>query len=152
MNRRFRVLLGKLLLVIGALLIFSYASALLYNLVNPYQSSSIEFIPMLQTITIIFLGFVVVYAGASNCGRYQEETLHVIKNGDFIHSARVWNTDVENGLLLTICGKLVSIQQHSDETAHVGYRYATAQQPTCRECCEREGRRIMDSAKHHDYG
>ena len=103
------------------------------------------------SIGFYFLGLTVTCSGMIILRRFRKVQLFLTKGGEPIHSAEVWKKGTESGMYLTSCGRVVSINQSSEGTAHVGYKLATAQRTTCRDCSLREGRAIIRSASRKEY-
>ena len=80
--------------------------------------------------------------------RFRKTKPFLAKDGEPIHSGKNWKKQSESGLFLTSCGRVVSINQESRATAHVGYRLVTAERATCKECNIREGKAVMDRVAH----
>jgi hypothetical protein len=98
---------------------------------------------------IFLLGIVVSYAGISVIKTKQKETLFLAKDGGPIHSCKRWTRNSEQGLYLTSCGLVVSTNQESVATAHVGYRIIPAKHATHRDCVEKNGRLILEAFTKH---
>jgi len=145
-------LLGRTLICIGVLICLIPVSAVIIEFVNFngafFQLSS----NVRNLIGFIFPGFIVASVGVIVLRGFGKAGIFVTKGGEFIHSAKVWKKGTESGLYLTSCGLVVSINQASEGTAHVGYRIATARGATCRDCRSRDGRIILDSAVRRETG
>jgi hypothetical protein len=109
-------------------------------------------IPQLSDILMLcgltLLGFIVIYSGVIIYRMFREMRPFLAKGGEPIHSASVWKKGIESGLFLTSCERVVSINQASRATAHVGYRLVPAERATCSECNLREGKAILDRVAH----
>ena len=91
-------------------------------------------------------------AGMSILRGFGKTRIFITKGGESIHLATVWKKGTESGLYLTSCGKVVSINQVSIGTAHVGYRIVTTKDTTCRDCSLREGKLVLDSVAKRREG
>ena len=142
-------LIGKLLLFIGMII-------LLFPISVPYSwivwSGFPPAIPNPSTPLIIaaflLLGFIIAFIGATIQTRFREKNLFLTKFGETIHSGNIWKKKSEWGLFLTSCERVVSINQESKETAHVGYRIIKANRATCSDCIRREVKAILDRVTH----
>ncbi|MGY5881519.1 MAG: hypothetical protein RTV31_14805 [Candidatus Thorarchaeota archaeon] len=103
-------------------------------------------IPILAGFGI--LGLVMAYSGLIINRRFAVIGPFLTKDGESIHSGKVWTKSSESGLFLTSCRRMVSTNQTSRETAHIGYRVVTASHATCNDCNLREGGAIMDTVRH----
>jgi len=103
-------------------------------------------IPILAVFGI--LGLILAYSGAIIHRRFAVIGPFLTKDGELIHSGKAWTKGTESGLFLTSCGRVVSINQTSRETAHIGYRVVTASYVTCNDCNLKEGGAIMDTVRH----
>ncbi len=108
-----------------------------------------EIIPIL--IGLVVIGFGLAYSGDNVHRKGSAVQQHLTKAGEPIHSAKTWGKEVEPGLYLTSCGQVVSINQESKETAHVGYHIAVAKRATCRDCFLKQGKALIESASRHEY-
>ena len=123
-------LIGRFLVYIGIIILLLPFISLFSNI--------------LTFFTYLFFGFIMVFSGATIQRRFREIKPFLTKFGEPIHSARIWNKGSESGLYLTSCERVVSINQESKATAHVGYRIAVAKRATCRDCILSEVKPIMD--------
>jgi len=103
-------------------------------------------IPILAAFGI--LGLIMICSGLIINRRFLVIGPFLTKDGEPIHSGKIWMKGTESGLFLTSCGCVVSINQTSRETAHTGYRVVTASHVTCNDCSLREGGAIMDTVRH----
>ena len=130
MNEYLYRLIGRLLVYIGIIILL------------------LPFIALYSTILIfsscLLFGFIITFSGATILSKFRETKPFLTKSGEMIHSGRVWNKGSESGLYLTSCERVVSINQESEETAHVGYRLVAAKRATCRDCILSEVKTIMD--------
>lgn len=113
---------------------------------HPYNPPQMYMEPIGYAVNtgIFLIGIVVAYSGLFILRTYAVTTPFLTKDGEPIHSAKQWSRGSEPGLFLTSCGLVVSINQESAETAHVGYRIIKSTGATHRECVEREGKEILD--------
>ena len=99
---------------------------------------------------LLFLyGIAVLYSGLHLLKKSTIANPFVTKDGGPIHSAKPWKRDSESGLFLTSCGLIVSINQESKATAHVGYRLVSSKHATHRACVEQEGRLVLEGFSKH---
>ena len=112
-------------------------------------------IPDPSNILIIALfllfGFIIAFYGATIQSKFREIRPFLTRDGEPIHSGKIWKKESESGLFLTSCECVVSINQESRETANVGYRIVSAKRATCSDCIRREGRAILDRAYRRSY-
>ncbi len=148
MKERHYHLLSRVLIYIGVIVCLIPVSALIIEIVT---FNGAFFRPSSNTLNLIGLilpGLIMTYAGMSIQRGFRKARIFLTKGGESIHLAEVWKKGTELGLYLTSCGKVVSINQVSKGTAHVGYRIVTTKDTTCRDCSLREGRAILDRAAH----
>ena len=144
-------LIGKGLAIIGTLvfLFFSYGAYVVLSYNGEYD-------PLPQDVALMpffaFLGLSMIAMGVFLLRRYEKLVPLLTKGGDLIHSGEIWNRGSESGLYLTLCGRVVSINQESSSTAHVGYKVAFEGQVTCRDCAIIEGRVVLESQAHGRKG
>jgi hypothetical protein len=74
---------------------------------------------------------------------------YLTKPDEPIHFGKPWRSESEPGLFLTSCELVVSINDASEETTHIGYRLIAAKHATCSDCIKREGRDILESVQYH---
>jgi hypothetical protein len=145
-------LLGKALAVIGALILFFPIFILIYW----FGENPGGYIPQLFDFAILagfaILGIITAYSGLKIYGRFRETGPFLAKDGEPIHSGKIWKKGTESGLFLTSCGRVVSTNQESRETGHVGYRIVPAKQATCSDCTLSEGKAVLDSVAHSRDG
>ncbi len=144
-------LIGKGLVISGmAILLFSIP-ALGYSIILPFWIFG-EYGPsiadILHFIVFFLIGIIVTYSGVNILRRFEEKTLFLTREGESIHSGEIWKKGSESGLFLTSCGRVVSINQESKDTAHVGYRIVAAEHATCRDCSMNEGKAVLDGVRH----
>lgn len=140
-------IMGKVLAFIGMITFLFSISGLTY-----WVGQTDAIFTNLSTILILtgitLLGFTVACSGVIIYNRFREMKPHLSKGGEPIHSGEIWKKGTESGLFLTTCGLVVSINQESRETAHVGYRITSTQRTTCSDCVLREGRVILDAVSY----
>jgi len=146
-------LLGKALGVIGAFIVFSPIFLLIYWFgFLPSSGYSSGYIPQLFEVVMlawfVILGIIIAYSGMIINKRFPNIEPFLTKDGAPIHSGWVWKKGSESGLFLTSCGIVLSINQESRATAHVGYRIVGAKRATCSDCILEEGRIILDAQAH----
>ena len=143
MKKRLLRLIGKGLAIIGIpiFLFFSWGVYSVLSYTGEYGPlpSEVVWIP-----AFALLGFSMIGIGVEILRRFEEGGPFLTKDGEPIHSGSVWKKGTESGLFLTLCGRVVSINQESQATAHVGYGIASAESTTCRECAMREGKAILE--------
>ena len=154
MYERFLRLIGKTVAFIGMILIlFPVGFFILYigEANHPFNPPSIYIAPMgfLVMIILISFGFILTSTGMYIYKSFPILIPFLTKDGEPIHSAKSWKKGSESGLFLTSCGLIVSINQESEETAHVGYRVISTKQATHRECVEMEGKVGLDGFSKH---
>ncbi|MHA1943886.1 MAG: hypothetical protein ACW96M_05760 [Candidatus Thorarchaeota archaeon] len=148
MKIRLLRLIGKGLIIIGIplLLLMSYGLYFAFTYsgeYGPLPPSYYSDIAALPVFILLDIGMIII--GMILLKRYQEERLLFIKDGEPIHSGKPWNQGSESGLYMTSCGLVLSINQESRATAHVGYKIVPANRATHKECVQNEGRAILDS-------
>lgn len=82
--------------------------------------------------------------------RFRNTKPYLTKDGESIHSGKPWKKQSESGLFLISCGRVVSINQESKATAHVGYKIVPAKRATCKDCNIRQGKAVLDRVRHGD--
>jgi len=141
-------LIGWVLVFIGMTILLFPLAIISYWIGNPGDMIN----PQPSEIFILtgfpLLGFIVIYSGVIIYRRFRETRPFLAKGGEPIHSAIVWKKGTESGLFLTSCERVVSINQASRATAHIGYRLVPAERATCSDCNLREGRAILDKIAH----
>ena len=120
-----------------------------FSFINPFRFPSPYTDPR-ATIVLGFLplGITLTCIGVLIRRRFGGGILFLIKDGEPIHSGKPWYEGFESGLFLTSCGFVLSINQESEATAHVGYRIVSANRATHKECVQNEGRAILESVSH----
>ena len=157
MYGRFYHLIGKTLAFIGIILVlFSlFSGILLYADANSPWNPPSMFISqqgILVMIGVFSFGLVLTSAGLFINKRYRKVTPYFVKNGGPIHSGETWTKSSESGVFLTSCGIVLSINQESNATSHIGYKIVTVERTTCRDCALREGRDILESVRYSRDG
>jgi len=146
MREKLYRLFGKVVAVIGAI-IFFFNILLIIHLLGLNQGEYLpqfsDLIPSFLVVTALGLSLVCIGAAISN--QFIETKPMVAKDGGPIHSAKTWKQDSELGLFLTSCETVVSINQESGATAHVGYHLVSAKRATCSDCVRREGKAILNT-------
>ncbi|MFX1330428.1 MAG: hypothetical protein ACFE9W_02635 [Promethearchaeota archaeon] len=98
----------------------------------------------IQGLMALFLaGITITYCGARILGSVEERIPFFTKAGESIHSGKSLKRKSESGLYATSCGLVISTNQDSRETAHVGYMIVYANQATCRDCIVVDGKMAM---------
>ncbi len=142
---------GHLFELIGKGLVISGVGILLFSIpiigFSIYFRSSGEVGPTMADIIslmgLFLVGITITCSGVRILGSIEERIPFFTKVGKPIHSGRTWKRGSESGLYATSCGLVVSTNQESRETAHVGYRIVYANQSTCRDCIAIEGKIAM---------
>ena len=145
MEKRDARFIGKVLVFLGLIFFLIPIPAFVYWIGNPYDAFVPQFSDILILGGLIFLGVIIASGGVKIILRFEEVQPFLTRGGEYVHSAEIWKKVNESGLYLTSCGRVVSINQTSKATAHVGYRLATAERATCRDCNLRDGSAIMDA-------
>ncbi|TFG29105.1 hypothetical protein EU528_10195 [Candidatus Thorarchaeota archaeon] len=96
-------------------------------------------------LEIGILGLIMVGSGLIINRKFRERESFLTKGGGPIHSARIWKKGNEQGLYLTTCEIIVSINQESKATGNVGYSIVPAKHVTCSECNIKTGKAILDA-------
>ncbi len=122
-----------------------YTLIITFSFISPFRFPS----PLTDPRAIIVfqflpLGIILTSVGVIIRRRYREGIVYLIKDGESIHSGYPWYKGTEPGLYLTSCGLLVSINQESIDTAHVGYKIVSTNRATHKECVQNEGKAIID--------
>ncbi len=146
MHERFYRLIGKILAIIGMILVLFPVLVISYAN-NPLNTPSmiISHQGTLGFIGLIWFGLILTFSGLQIYKRYRKSMLFFIKDGGPIHSGDPWKKSSESGLFLTSCGFVLSINQESNATSHIGYKIVTADRTSCKDCALREGRVIIQS-------
>jgi hypothetical protein len=142
MMKRLLRLLGKGLAIIGTpvFLIFGYGVFAIFSYNGEYGplAPEVKFVPL-----IALSGFYMVVVGVYLLMRFEEPVPLLTMDGVHFHTGEIWKKGTESGLYLTSCGLVVSINQESSATAHVGYVVVSEGQLTCRDCATSEGKIAM---------
>jgi hypothetical protein len=140
---------GSLLTLVGLTML------LIYTLIIVFSFLTLLRIPSLYTnpgVTIVqaFLpiGIILTCSGMLIRRRFRGHILFLIKDGEPVHSGHPWYDGFESGLFLTSCGLVVSINQESSDTVHVGYKLVSANRATHKECVQNEGRAILEGVSY----
>lgn len=149
MKRYLYRVVGKILMLIGIVLFLFPISVFNYWIEHPEGI----ILPSLSEIIIQSLypvfGFFLFYSGYLINIRFREKPLYLIDRKGIIHSAFEWKKGNETGLYCTLCERIASVNQTSQETAYAGYKIAIAKTATCRECCRRKGGVILEAMAHN---
>ena len=138
---------GSLLVYIGVIMVLTHTIIVMFLYRNPITFSRLFFTPYGFIIRgFLPLGLILTCSGVIIRNRFSEGNSFLTKDGEPIHLAKPWYQGPESGLFLTSCGLVLSINQESRETAHVGYRIVPAQHATHRDCAVKEGTVVLDSA------
>ena len=143
MKRRLFRPIAKGLVIIGIpiFLFLSYAVFRVVTYTGEYGPLPFDVVLLpvflLLDISIISIGVIILR-------RYQERLPFLSRDGEPIHSGISWKKGSERGLFLTSCGLVVSINQESRATAHVGYKIVAAKRATHRDCILKEGGEVLD--------
>jgi hypothetical protein len=98
---------------------------------------------ILSLMGSFLFGIAITYSGVRILGSIEERIPFFTKVGEPIHSGETWARGSESGLYATSCGLVVSTNQESRDTAHIGYRIVCANQATCGDCIAIEGKIAM---------
>ena len=134
---------GTALTVVGLTVILTYTVFVVLLFRRPMEL--LRLISPNQAFIILSLGLILTYSGVIIRRRYSDDIRFLTKDGEIIHSVRPWYKGSESGLYLTSCGLVVSINQESKSTEHVGYIGVSVKQATHGECVVNEGRLILES-------
>ena len=144
MKKRLLRLLGKGIAILGipVFVLSSYGvyAALSYTGVYGPLPQEVAYV-----LLIALLGLIMIAGGTFLLKRNEEPALLLSKGGEPIHFGEIWKKGTELGLFLTLCGRVVSINQQSSATAHTGYRIASAKGATCKDCMISMGRHIIET-------
>jgi hypothetical protein len=117
--------------------------------IDPLRFLRLYFDPLNYVILAFLpLGFILMCIGEIIRIKFREWGLFLIKDGGPIHSGKPWYEGSESGLFLTSCGLVVSINEESEATAHVGYRIIQTKHATHRDCVVNEGSEVLDKYAH----
>ena len=140
---------GILLVYIGVIMLLTHTIIVMFLYRNPITFSRLFFTPFGFIIRgFLPLGLILTCSGVIIRNRFSEGNSFLTKDGEPIHLAKPWYQGPESGLFLTFCGLVVSINQESRATAHVGYKIVSANNATHKECIQNEGRAILESVTH----
>ena len=148
MNKNHYRFIGKVLAIIGMIILFLFPIVILMNWTYPGGSIVPQPSDILILAGFMLFGFILTSSGMIIHRRFKGMQPFLAKGGEPIHSVTVWKKGSESGLFLTSCERVVSINQDSRATAHVGYRLVPAKRATCSECTLREGKAALDSFAH----
>ena len=153
MKERVYRFIGKVVAIIGAILALLPVVFVMHwfaDANDPYNPPSIYIAPQgfLVMIVVFSLGIIVTYSGLLILKTYRIAELFLVKDGGPIHSGKKWIKASESGLYVTSCGLVVSIDQESEATAHMGYKIITAKRATHRGCIKKEGKAVLDNVAH----
>jgi hypothetical protein len=142
---------GSMFAFFGAMLFLFPIFVFIFWIVPPFGVFILQISDIPVLLGYLLLGFIMLYAGVKIHTRFKRVQPFVTKGGGPIHIAEVWKKGNELGLYLTMCGKVVSINQSSGRTAHVEYRLVTTADIICSDCSIKQGTAILDSvAKRGD--
>ncbi|MFW9913932.1 MAG: hypothetical protein ACFFEU_15740 [Candidatus Thorarchaeota archaeon] len=144
MNHHLRRLVGKCIVISGVFILVFSIPIVGFSIFFRYSGEVGPTTSDLISLAGLFLvGITITYCGVRILGSVEERIPFFTKSGERIHSGKTWKRGSEAGLYATSCGLVISTNQESRETAHIGYRIVYANQATCRECIEIEGRMAM---------
>ncbi|MFW9977810.1 MAG: hypothetical protein ACFFEJ_07015 [Candidatus Thorarchaeota archaeon] len=147
-NRAF----GTSLVYLGIILLFvfllspGYWNIQYYTWTPPYRYD-LHILPYL-----LLLAISVIVGGIFVRRKFPPRKLYVTSTGKQIHVARIWERTHEEELYLTSCELVVSTNQTSNRTAHVGYHLISAERPTCNKCSTKEGNRVLEVMRVYREG
>lgn len=140
---------GSMITVVGMTMLVTYTIVVTFWLSHPMSIPQLYNDPRPAIIRgFLPVGFILTCSGVIIRERFSGGNQFLTKDGEPIHSGKPWKKGSESGLFLTTCGLVVSINQESRATAHVGYKIITAKRATHRECNLREGRAVLDNFAH----
>ena len=149
MERRTYRNYGSLLAGIGLTMFLASAIIVIIWLIDPLRFPQFYFNPLTYVfLAFLPLGFILMCIGEIIRIKFGERGQFLIKDGGPIHSGKPWYEGPESGLFLTSCGLVVSINEESEATAHVGYKIIKAEHATHRECVVNEGSEVLDKYAH----
>ncbi|MFX1483894.1 MAG: hypothetical protein ACFFCP_11995 [Promethearchaeota archaeon] len=152
MERRMCHYYGGLMIAIGMTMILTHVVIAGFVTSNPFLLSRLSLLPLDPGTYVIRaflpLGFMLTLGGEIIRIKFREIILFLTKDGESIHSGRPWYKGSESGLFLTSCGLVVSINEESDATAHVGYTIIQSEHATHRDCAVNEGKAVLDKYAH----
>ena len=151
MSERFYQLLGRTITIIGLslLLILVSVSIIIFGDNSTILISSQG---ILALVGFFSFALVMTCVGIVILKKHRKIIPFFAKSGGPIHSGEAWTKSSEPDLFLTSCGMVLSINQESNTTSHVGYRIVTAKRATCSDCIRKEGRSIMEPVAHSGGG
>ncbi|MHA1943885.1 MAG: hypothetical protein ACW96M_05755 [Candidatus Thorarchaeota archaeon] len=140
---------GSLLTVVGLTMLLIHTLIFTFSFIPPIRFPS-PFTDPRAAIVFGFLplGIILTCSGVIIRRRFGGGILFLIKDGEPIHSGKPWYEGFDSGLFLTSCGLVVSIDQESRDTAHVGYKIVAANRATHKECVQNEGRAVLENVSH----
>jgi hypothetical protein len=134
---------SKTIALVGLVLFFGPILAFSSQWANGGLTLDLNSVVLLAAFA--FPGFVLFSIGSITYKKHRTIQPFLAKKGGDIHSGTAWKRGTEPGLFLTTCGLVVSINNDSSATAHVGYTIVHAKRATCKECVLREGRAILEA-------
>lgn len=143
MREYFYRMIGKAVAIVGIFLFIIPLWTLWFAWISNPDFFVLPIVPIL--VIIAAPGFILMCVGSIIYKRHGEMPPFLAQNGDIIHSAQIWKRGGESGLYLTTCGFVVSVNDESNETAHVGYRLVRARRATCSDCIQERGRTILET-------
>ena len=149
MERRMHSYHGSLPAGIGLTMFLTSGIIVTLWLIDPFRFPRLYFNPLTYVILAYLpLAFILMCIGGIIRIKFRELNSFLIKDGGPIHSGKPWYKGSEPGLLLTSCGLVVSVNEESKATAHVGYRIIQAEHATHRDCVVNEGSEVLDKYAH----
>lgn len=140
---------GSMLSLIGVVMLLIYTIVAIYLWEHPIIPYGFHSDPRTAIIFVFLpLGLFLTFWGVIIRNIFGEKSKFLTKDGELIHSVISWYKSSESGLYLTSCGQMVSINQDSEETTHVGYKIISAERITCRDCAIKKGRAILERASY----
>ncbi len=140
---------GSLLTAIGLTLFLTYIIIASYWLRNPITFSRFFYANDPSTIVIrsfLPLGLVLTCSGMVIRRKYSEGSVFLTRADESIHSGRPWYQGPESGLYMTSCGLVVSTNETSNATVHVGYKIVSVKKATHGDCVTKEGKDVLDGS------
>ena len=140
---------GSLLIVVGLTMLLIHTLIFTFSFFTTLRFPSFYTDPRSIIVQgFLPIGIILTCSGLLIRRRYGERIQFLIKDGEPIHSGLPWYGGFESGLFLTSCGLVVSINQESRDTAHVGYKIVSASRATHKECIQNEGRAVLENVAH----
>ncbi|MHA1926100.1 MAG: hypothetical protein ACXABV_15420 [Candidatus Thorarchaeota archaeon] len=137
-------LIGKGLVISGVGLLLFSIPIIGFSIVFRYSGEIGPTTADVFSLMMSFLvGITITYSGVRVLGSIEERIPFFTKVGKPIHSGKTWKRGSESGLYATSCGLVLSTNQESRDTAHIGYRVVYANQATCGDCIAIEGKLAM---------